>query len=335
MRYLLAFLFSLALASSISAQNNPAPIAVVRSWEELQKQPPIDLGGGVTIRLGLEADKLPQWSGGLLYCLAEGYTPPMSGQSKLPFGPVHAVFSFEKGEGYVGEIGWTTSEKWPKGTYLYVHALPIDRVGNYQVRVIDHDGEVLARASVLATSDFFHPWMPWLEGIDSPKTPWEGIALPNVRRLYPTATIPPGKPKMGSLPTLLPTKETPKLSLSLEGNEFIIRAESDFTTSRPDYHFLARWWVNDKPYVPKQGKKLEALGYGLVLADKELRLKVEFLPDRLGAKPGDKIGLQLLHSECEWSWCSGTSLGGGGRASRPQGENLRISNRIDFVVPKK
>ena len=60
---------------------------------------------------------------------------------------------------------------------------------------------------------------------------------------------------------------------------------SKFTTSRPDHHFLARWWVNDDPFAPKQLKDFVSFaGYGLVHEAKELRLKPPFRTERLGAK---------------------------------------------------
>ena len=54
-------------------QEKPAAarIPVVKTWKELQELPPIDLGDGVKIRVGIEATKVPQWSGALLYCLTE------------------------------------------------------------------------------------------------------------------------------------------------------------------------------------------------------------------------------------------------------------------------
>lgn len=40
--------------------------------------------------------------------------------------------------------------------------------------------------------------------------------------------------------------DRPKLTIRKIGKEIVIRAQTAFTTSRPDYHFLARWWVNGK-----------------------------------------------------------------------------------------
>jgi hypothetical protein len=336
MRCLLAALLSMSAVSSALPQENPPAIPVVKTWEELQALPPIDLGDGVKIRLGLEADKVPQWRGALLYCLTEGYLPPSSGKGPTPFGPVYADVTHENDKAKIIQVNWGGDAKGPKGTYLYVRGLPADRVGTYHIKVTDRLSKVLAKAQVTGTKDFFHPWMPWIQGLDKPVSPWEGIALPSVDSFGPEAFIEPGKVQKGRLPTLLPSDERPSLMIKFDGKEMVIRAESKFTTSRPDYHFLARWWVNDKPFVPKQTDKLwDFLGYGLVSEDKELRLEFEFRPERLGAKPGDKIGLQLMHSEGEWAWCAGSSLDKHKAAYLREGENVRVSNRIEFEVANK
>ncbi|MCI0381274.1 MAG: hypothetical protein L0215_27125 [Gemmataceae bacterium] len=333
MRCLLAILFGISAVPSAPPQEKPARIPVVKTWEELQALPAIDLGD-VTIRLGLEADKVPQWSGALFYCLTEGFIPPTKGGGRTLVGPVHTDFTFESERTAIEHERWALDGKQPKGTYLYARGLPVDRVGAYHVTVTDRQGKVLAKAQVAGTKDFFHPWMPWLQGFRKPVTPWEGIALPSVDSRGPAASIKPGKVQKGPLPTLLPSDDRPSLTIKMDGKEIVIRAESEFTTSRPDYHFLARWWVNGKPFVPKQIDTIWAFaGYGLVQEDKELRLEFAFRPERLGAKPGDKIGLQLMHAEGEWEWCAGTSLRKGIHAWGRDGESVRVSNRIEFVVP--
>ncbi|MBI3412066.1 MAG: hypothetical protein HY040_27360 [Planctomycetes bacterium] len=347
MRCILSILLVITSVQSAQCQEKPFRIPVVTSWEELRALKAIDVGNGVKIRLGVERDEIPQWSGGLLYCLAENYTPTTKGNGKMPFGPVHAKFTCESehfpdrfDDAIIKDVRWENGRKEPKGSYLYVRALPISRVGIYHVTVSDREAKLLAEARVKGTKDFFHPWMPWLEGFDDPVAPWEGIALPTINRLGPIAFIEPGKTKKGVLPTLLPTllptDEKPSLTIKMEGKEIVIRAESSFTTSRPHYHFLARWWVNGEPFVPKQAETLwDFLGYGRVSEEKELRLEFKFRPERLDAKRGDKIGLQLMHAEGEWSWCAETSQGKSCGAALKDGCNIRVSNRIEFDVPKK
>src|SRR5262245_37232143 len=45
----------------------------VKTWEQLRKVAPIDLGNGATLRLGIEATQCPQWSGILLYSYTEEF----------------------------------------------------------------------------------------------------------------------------------------------------------------------------------------------------------------------------------------------------------------------
>lgn len=338
MRYFLVTLLAVVAAPHVLGQDKPASIPVVKTWQELQELPPIDLGDGVKIRLGMEANKLPQWSGGLIYCLTEGFVPPSEGSGEPPFGPVHASVSFgdrdEKVKEIIKRIDWLGG-KWPKGQYLFVRAHAVDRAGKYSARITDSKGKLLAEAALEGTKDFFHPWMPWLQGYDKRETPWEsGIALPTMPDISPLAFIEQAKKKEGKLPTLLPSDEKPSLTIKMDGEEIVIRAETEFTTSRPDYHFLARWWVNGKPFVPKQSEALWRFdGYGRVSEGKELRLDFRFHPERLGAKPGDKIGLQLMHAEGQWAWCADADHTKFGAAMRKDGESVRVSNRIDFVAP--
>jgi hypothetical protein len=334
MRCLLAVLLSMSTVSDALSEENPASISLVKTWEELQALPPIDLGDSVKIRLGLEADKIPQWSGALLYCLTEGYLPPSSESGPMSLGPVRAEFAFENKRYAADQVSWADDSNMSSGTYLYLRALPIDRVGSYHVTVTDRQGEVLAKGQVEGTKDFFHPWMPWIQSFKKPVSPPEGIALPHIDSKRPADFIELGKAKQGQLPTFLPSGDMPSLTIKMEGNVIVIRAESEFTTSWPNHHFLARWWVNDKPFVPKQTEQRWLFDRsGRILEAKELRLAFEFHPECLGAKPGDKISLQLMHSECGWDWCVGSLLANHGGRLRKPGENVRVSNQIEFDVP--
>jgi hypothetical protein len=263
-------------------------------------------------------------------------------QGKTPLGPVHVDFAFGKGkeERLAQKINWESKSKSPKGTYLYVRALPVDRVGTYHATVTNRDGKVLAAAVVEGTRDFFHPWMPWLHGFEHFVAPWEdGIALPRLDSLAPAIFLEPGKAYKGKLPTFLPDDEKPALTIKKVGKELVIRADTNFTTSRPERHFLARWWVNGKPFVPKQTDKFSIFaGYGLVKEDEELRVEFDFRPERLGARPGDKISLQLMHSESCWDWCADEFLAadtGQANAARtsvfPIGSSLKCRSRA-YVV---
>ena len=59
--------------AQLQAQADPVVIKSVTTWEQLLKQPAIDLGDGVKIRLGIESLECPQWSGVALYAYTEGF----------------------------------------------------------------------------------------------------------------------------------------------------------------------------------------------------------------------------------------------------------------------
>src|SRR5438132_2651863 len=177
----LAFGFTFIIAS---ANEGPASIRVVKTWKELENLPPIELGAGVKIRLGLEAAKVPQWSGVLLYCLTEGYAPASHGAGAT-LGPLCATCQFGEGKTNESEAKWGRAKKdWSKGSYLFARAIPADRIGIYHVTVTDIQRKVIAKGTVEGTKDFFHPWMPWFylrhgEDVDK-NVPAKGIALPTV-----------------------------------------------------------------------------------------------------------------------------------------------------------
>src|SRR5437773_1864148 len=70
-----------------SAQS-PRTIPVVKTWGDLLKQEPIDLGDGVKVLLGIEATECPRGSGVLLYCLTEGYNPSKTKEDFWQLGPL-------------------------------------------------------------------------------------------------------------------------------------------------------------------------------------------------------------------------------------------------------
>jgi acetyl esterase/lipase len=322
-------------ALSPRQESPPARIAVVKTWKDLQSQAPIELGDGVKVRLGLSADRSPQWSSVLLYCLTEGYTPASRGIGPEPLGPVHATFTFGKWETRPGLVRWGAGKEkdWPKASYLFIRVLPVDQVGVYKVRVNHPKGHRLAETTLEGTNDAFHPWVPWFflnrDSDSADARPIEGIALPSRFRLVPIASAGPGKTPSGDLPALFPSAPTPGFRISVQDDDVLIRAETEFTTSHPDYHLLTRWWVNDKPFVPRQIKESWVYpGYGLVHEGKELRVPLHFSPARLRAKPGDKIGLQLLYCPGEWEWCNRMGLVKG--LVFPDAPWL--SNRTDFVA---
>jgi hypothetical protein len=136
------------------------------------------------------------------------------------------------------------------------------------------------------------------------------------------------KPKEPSapLPSIAPDEVDPTFKLSIQDDTLRLTSDRFFQTSRPDLRILARWWVNDKPFVPRDGEAAEFMGDIVGSPCKELRLKLNLPPAKIGAQPGDRISLQLLYCD---HWCyvripSKTWGGGSGEA--------RLSNKIEFLA---
>jgi hypothetical protein len=325
------------VAPLIGAQqpSAPAAIPVVKSWKELQAVPPIDLGGGVKVRLGLEAITGPRWSGALLYCLTEGYTPANQGEGSVPLGPVHTFFTFGKELANADCTRWSGRDKeWPKGTYLFVRDLPIDKVGPYRVQVTNAEGRLIAEAPFQGTDAAFHPWMPWffLDLVQEfPQSgPAAGIALPNWPRFGPVGFVAPDQALPGGLPTFLPSNRRPGFKIALQGKDLVVTSDTAFHVGSPALRCLVRWWVNDRPFVPHQVPAFSRLNcHELLRKEKEFRVNLAFVPERLGAKIGDKIGVQLLYCHDGWTWCGDRDFGPGGPGA------AWLSNRIDFIAPHR
>jgi len=87
--------------------------------------------------------------------------------------------------------------------------------------------------------------------------------------------------------------------VTVSGSDLIVEADKDIILARPDWHFLARWWVNGTPYIPEQLERFEDMK-GMMIVGKRLLLHLDFEPARIGARPSDKVELQLLY--CEYGW---------------------------------
>jgi hypothetical protein len=336
------FLMPLSPASRPLAQSPPAPppvarIAVVKTWQDLQGQPALDLGG-VRIQLGIEADSAPRWSGVLLYGLTEGYVPPTCWKGD-PLGPVQVSYQFEQERPRRGEVrsGARTRERLPPSgaRLLFTQALFLDRVGSYTVRILGPQGRLVATCTLRGTAGPFHPWMPWGQsnGGEALNNELNEIALPF---FCPTRyrVIPKGTPEYEAmrrkekLPTLLPANPDPWFRIRVKGRELLLECDAKMVVTRPHSRFLVRWWINGKPFVPRQASEIrDEMFHELIQEDQELTLALEVDPRRFRAAKGDRIGLQILYCGDGWSWCLPRAEH---RAAWGRGE-VRLSNRVEFV----
>ena len=226
----------------------------------------------------------------------------------------------------------STDKVWPTGTYLFTRVLPVSRIGTYHVTLSNRQGGALAKADIEGTREFFHSWMPWLEEHEKYQSPAAGIARPlEDYESVPREILPPETSKKGHLPTFWPAETEQNMTIRWEAGSLVIRSDKQFTTSRPERHFLARWWVNDKSFQPQQVKEFTLFeGYGLVSDGKESRVTIDFHPERLNAKPGDKVSLQLLYCEDGWTWCTDDNWVQAHAFRITEGPKVRLSNRIEL-----
>jgi len=132
------------------------------------------------------------------------------------------------------------------------------------------------------------------------------------------------------LPRFCPDQVDPGLKLTAARGELLIESDRDILVARPDWHFLVRWWVNGKPFVPKPVERFSDQN-GKVIVGRRLRLNVALDRAGLGAAKGDRIDVQLLYCEHGWRFADERSemlQAAHGLSNWPE---PRLSNRVEFV----
>ena len=295
-------------------------IQVVKTWQDLLNQPAIHAGQGKA-RLGVEARSAPCMSGILLYCLTEGYSLPRERQERNRLGPFrmeirHENDTVEKSR-EAGKMAWNDPPDIGHSTALFRQSIPLDRPGKFHVRVLSLNGDLIAETEVTATREKCHPWMPLepspVQALDRGKydaaahvkNRANGIAIPRFDGMVPMlfrSDNPETKIRRLAderLPALLPEVAGDGLTVKASGTDLIIESKADIILARPDWYFLVRWWVNDKPYIPRQLDQFMDAN-GKVIIGKSLLLHLDFDPQRLGVAPGDTVDLQLLYCKRGW-----------------------------------
>ncbi|MBA3936593.1 MAG: hypothetical protein H0X38_03955 [Planctomycetes bacterium] len=356
---------ALAAETSPTAPTIPA-VAVVQDWAELLAQPVIDLGGGVRMRLGLEAACCASGSGVLLYCLTEGFTPLAAGNGEDWLGParttlvVDGVRTLRDRSVWLREIGHD-QQRHP-GLPLYARMIAIPKPGTYVVGIEiahAHDNErgpTLATATIAGTGEAAHPW----GNLGASARIDEALAQPQDEILAPAIAIACGFTGMlraipawdehqplahlpdttrhlehRPLPTLLPTTPDPRLTLSWHGGFLVVDSQVAMTICAGCPPFLVRCWINDQPFHPAIGAgKLQG---GICHQNvHRVALHCEFDAAALKAKSGDRLGIQILYCVGGWNW-SGESLQHLAQPvtldTEPDLPPVLLSNRLDITIP--
>lgn len=350
----------LGCRSPTSAPSLPT-LAVVRTDGELLKQTPIDIGDGVSVKLGVSASHAPVNSGILIYCMSDNYDAMRGHEANLDrLGPLWV--STRRGEQCFDSTGtygcssrwaWQTTEGC---TLLFTRGLVIDKPGDYQVVVRTEAGKVVAQATIKADNEFYHPWTPFVMHEEGE---WEwisrrdyafkqtkfgkmsikgvGLALPDWHgnRFQVVAGdavlgaerehFQPGKPET-PLPPLIPETPTREFELSRQDDLLFIDPKGQIESYRPDWRCLARLWVNDRPFVPQAGRAEEILKSGTVHWDTRVGFHLEIDQKAIGVVPGDRVAIQILFCPA-WRYVENPPTSESAGSGSP-----RLTNRVEWVV---
>jgi hypothetical protein len=342
------------LFKAIEARTKDRTIRVVATWADLLRQPVIDAGGGVRVRLGISATRCPRWSGVLLYAYAEGYgdyRPSRTNCDRL--GPLWISIRF--GSRFLDapnepRLPRRWSEVPRTRQLLFARPVMIDNSGRYSIAVRTEAGGEVGSAVVTGTEDPakpFHPWSPllhledaqYLTGVGAmmertapavATNPGQGIALPLLMGDMHLAEAPKAPARMARLPALLP-EEAGGMKLTIDPETLLLRVEAGraVTAFACGCQFLARWWVNGRPFLPRPARPTPRKGdLGTLYQFKDVEIQLRLDATKLGARPGDRVELQLMY--CPWGWApveNPQRLEGGGS------ELPVMTNRVAFRVP--
>jgi len=321
-------------------------------------QPAIDLGKGVRVRLGIEAAECPADGGVLVYCIAEGYDGSCGAGWRV-LGPVRLDVRRERPREIrhihqkLGRLLRLDAANLRKSRALFARAAAVTRAGKYRISVQTAKGREIAFARLLARQDAASPWMPWLmskpgpnpkhkvpnwyveNGRAGPAVPrWDGSRI-LVREPLGEKTHPKLSPQT-PLPACLPERPVAGVKTTVQGNAVTIAFPAgSLGVQSPRQQFLTRWWVNGRPVMPKPARlaRLNRLEQEIRAVQAfnpgEYRLHVILAPDRLGAKTGDRVRLQLLYCRGGWEW----SCPGFERLSRLLIQDTRRESRREDESP--
>jgi hypothetical protein len=305
----------------------------------------------------------------VLYCLAQGDTTSLGASgSQDSLGPFMIktqspeIADLEAGYSVDGMSAGSANT----AGVLYVKTVPFSAAGDYSIQVQglaaaqDPKGKAefrtVGKATVKVSEQMASLWSPWIDPLDVHQpvygggandtdyslmdvaNPSGGAALPGCNGWQPVLIR--KLPDAGArLPVLIPSEPDWGITLKLQGNEFIVKLDEDISTYYPDEHFLTRWWVNGKLFIPDPKAEGVVRARQLGAADKdvrEARFRVEFHPDYLGLKKGDKVAVQLLYCR-KWEYLSPAqmenqaALPGQRERDQPLVSLSRLSNRIEFI----
>jgi len=357
----------LAAEAASGGNGEVCEIASVTHFDQLRGQRPIRLDANWEVRFGLRDGGAESGPWRLLYCLANWTNksdPPSLGYEGKAFGePLGPVF-YRVSMGEQAPVaaharmmfagGYTP----PEG--LYCGMVLTAWQGKYHIDVFSRDGKNIAsrtihvdeprplhwqefacregavlRSPVAARPEFVGTWPLWENGGKIGSQLQQRCPLPGTIPM-PNAWI----DYVGRKATAIREGERIyPLTLSLTDGHFVIRSSVNLV-DWPDFHLLARWWVNDQPISARRPEGISMREIGRqVSSTKEMRVRFG-LPDALGQlEPDDRVALQVLYSPAmiEQVPINSVSLACLRAASCHKSETPAVpmtSNRIEFTVTK-
>jgi hypothetical protein len=317
--------------------------------------------------IGIDRDHTTSKSGVVIYCASQGIAFARSSSADLgPFlvvvrpSPSTRLAKFSDKP--------LLPSHFDKSTYVLAsHSVVLDEPGDYVIELqqrapisVGVTPPILARTTIHVAGAPAQAWLPW----DEPPTPAPAappaflaaptpgdevvdttvsnpltcFAIPKAStdaRFYPAQLVP-----YVSLPQLIPNAGNEGAHLSVDGNALLLEAR-DLCWPQPKERCLTRWWINDKPFTPaKDSADFDrvyqgANGHSPDDLPSAIRFHLIFQPGRLGAKQGDKIGVQILYCPSGVDRCANPSAelyNPVFRAPEVPPENFSsLSNRIDFI----
>jgi len=313
---------SLAAEAAGGGNGTVCKIPTVTRFDQLRSQQPIRLRDNWEVRFGLGDGGAEAGPWRLLYCLAnwtnENESPSLAYEGESfgePLGPVCYRVSMD-GEtplAACAKVMFDAKEPPPEG--LYCGMVLTAWEGKYHVEIISRDNKIIARRTIEVPQPRPLYWQEFArqEGTIQPSPVAARPAFGGTWPLWENggriaSQLHRQCPLPGTIPTPhawiqhVATKAIREgeliypLKLTLTDGHFVIRSPVELV-DWPDFHLLARWWVNGQPTLARRpaGISMRAIGRQVSFT-KEMRVRFG-LPDTLGKlEPGDEIRLQVLYS---------------------------------------
>ncbi len=324
----------------------------------------------VAYRLGIDSSETQLYGGVVLYCLANDGKAVFWGREKV--GPflidVQAPTSSQYAkDAQMMQKAFQMEKKQANAEVLYMKTIPFHQAGNYTITVKkpirdakDAKFETVAVSTVKVQKKPGPLWSPWplnaangavgllahdddpaysADGVANPST---GVAIPKMPEWVGTGPKPPALGQL--LPQLMPTEPDPGVKLQVSGALLIITLDHGIQPEFPDEKFLTRWWINGKPFTPELKPSQFSSYYDMrhngahtiENSATEICFQVEFHPEILGAKKGDRIGVQLLLCPHGWESSGPEPWAKQLDAMAPDDidarfQQPRMSNRVTFM----